>query len=142
MATTSKITLTNGKGGVKTVAEPAYLRMQKMLERQGWFPVDGPIKPKPVVNGKSGPQSTTLKQPPFTPKEVIDMRAKKEEAKKEEPLAGGSDEVVKEPAPMANMKEVPFDVSPNGAKPMEVVTKLNPDGTPAQTQASPTSKKK
>jgi cell division protein FtsN len=130
MATTSKITLTNGKGGVKTVAEPAYLRMQQMLEKQGWFPTNGqPIKPKPIA-GKAG-QTTALKQPPFTPKEVIDMRAKKESEK----------EVEKEPAPMADMKEIAFDVSTAG-KPAEVVTKLNPDGTPAQTQNASPSKKK
>jgi len=135
MATTSKITLTNGKGGVKTVAEPAYLRMQQMLEKQGWFPTGGqPIKPKPIA-GKSAGQTTTLKQPPFTPKEVIDMRAKKESEKEVEK------EVEKEPAPLADMKEIPFDISP-AAKPAEVVTKLNPDGTPAQTQTASPSKKK
>lgn len=125
MATTSKITLTNGKGGVKTVAEPAYLRMQKMLEKQGWNPVDGPIKPKPVA-GKQN-TNTALKQPPFTPQEVIDMRAKKEE--------------VKEPSPMADVPELTFEVK-NSEMVIDTVTKLSPDGNPVKTSTAPTSKKK
>jgi hypothetical protein len=141
MATTSRITLTNGKGGVKTVSHESYARTQKMLEKAGWFPSDGePIKPMQKA-GNALSKNNLSKEPPFVPQEVIDMRAKKEET----PLItsvgeDGTIEVKEEKKDVVEAK-VP-EMNLNLGKGVDPVTSLNPDGTPKTTASKSTNKKK
>ncbi len=141
MATTSRITLTNGKGGIKTVSHESYARTQKMLEKAGWFPSNGePIKPMQRAGSVSA-KNTISKEPPFVPQEVIDMRAKKEEPALISDVSDeGTIEVTLKKIEVEEAK-VP-EMNLNLSKGVDPVTSLNPDGTPKTTASKSTNKNK
>lgn len=107
----------------------------------GWYPYEGQLSPA-QPKSKNQVQSP-VKQPPFIPKEVIDMRESKAaelaakdkeiEALRAQLAAQSSvtsvDANQEEPKPM---KEIPFDINP--------VTKIDPAGNPAPKSSQPKNK--
>lgn len=111
----------------------------------GWYPYEGQLSPA-QPKSKNQAQST-VKQPPFIPQEVINMRESIANAKDAELAAKNAEiEALKaqlaaqnsvtsvdvnqeEPKPM---KEIPFDINP--------VTKIDPAGNPAPKPSQPKNK--
>lgn len=140
---THRISLTNAKGGLRTMTEQAWKNIPKDKQGtyNGWYPYEGQLSPA-QPKSKNQAQSP-VKQPPFIPKEVIDMREAKAaelaakdkeiEALKAQLAAQSSvtsvDANQEEPKPM---KEIDFDINP--------VTKIDPAGNPAPKSSQPKNK--
>ena len=145
---THRISLTNAKGGLRTMTEQAWKNIPKDKQGtyNGWYPYEGQLSP---AQPKSKNQVQSLgKQPPFIPQEVINMRESIANAKDAE-LAAKDKEIEALRAQLAAqssvtsvdanqedakqpMKEIDFDINP--------VTKIDPAGNPAPKSSQPKNK--